>query len=70
MRMPGFTAEDSLRNKMRQEYRGYRHHTDLVNPPSIVAQLGLGFGNGVTYPPGDDDCYCCLGWIRCPCGLA
>jgi len=39
--------------------------------PQILPQLGFGVGGiGVTYPPSGDDCYCCLQWIRCPCGLS
>jgi len=43
----------------------------LGSVPQILPQLGFGGGGiGVTYPPGGDDCYCCLQWIRCPCGLS
>lgn len=82
MNMPGYTAEAGLR--WRAVFRGpsiRRVQSGIVIPalptrpgcnvPQILPQLGFGGGGiGVTYPPGDDDCYCCTGWIRCPCGLS
>ena len=75
MRMPGFTAEASLHQataKMHGE-SGRRAAPDGLS--RVLPQLGIGGsggfgGGGITYPPGDDDCYCCVGWVRCPCGLA
>ena len=68
MKVPGFTAEASLfRTK-----KAFRLSNAVRRRPQIVPQLGIGGGGGigVTYPPGDDDCYCCTSWVKCPCGLS
>jgi hypothetical protein len=68
MTIPGFTAEASL----------FKTNTasrlSAVSAPGMRSQvwpqLGIGGGGiGVTYPPGDDDCYCCVQYVKCPCGL-
>lgn len=64
MKLPGFAAEASL-NKT----DGGRWWSDATPPRQLQLVPQLGFGTGVTYPPGDDDCYCCSQWVRCPCGL-
>ena len=70
MRMPGFTAEACLHNATKEIYREAVRRASLRPLPHVVTQLGFGsFGGGVTYPPDGDDCYCCLQWVRCPCGL-
>jgi hypothetical protein len=65
VRIPGYTAEASL-----YERRGvyWSPETAQGERPHLLPQLG--FGVGVTYPPDGDDCYCCVQWVRCPCGLA
>jgi len=69
MSIPGFTAEASL-------YKTSAAFQSSQEPPRSMPQISpqLGFGRGggigVTYPPGDDDCYCCTSWVRCPCGLS
>jgi|HubBroStandDraft_1064217.scaffolds.fasta_scaffold180990_2 hypothetical protein len=69
MTMPGFTAEASLRQDTGEGYQRRAHSAQKGRPALIGAQLGIGPGNGVYYPPGDDDCYCCIAWTRCPCAL-
>jgi hypothetical protein len=70
MNIPGFTAEASL-----YRAKGTSHFARAA-PGSftqVLPQLGIGIGGGgigVTYPPGDDDCYCCTSWVLCPCGLS
>jgi hypothetical protein len=70
MNIPGFTAEVSLyRTKEASRFS----QAASASVPQILPQLGIGIGGGgigVTYPPGDDDCYCCTSWVRCPCGLS
>jgi hypothetical protein len=66
MNLPEFNAEATLYNTrdtpwLSQAIPGGR--------PLLLPQLGIG-GGGVTYPPGGDDCYCCVQWVRCPCGLS
>lgn len=65
MNLPGFNAEATL-YKTREAHRLSKAVPD--RRPQALPQLG--FGGGVTYPPGGDDCYCCLQWGRCPCGLS
>jgi len=68
MRMPGFTADAALAST-RQTYGVSKEGGVLGGLSPVVPQLAIG-GVGVTYPPGDDDCYCCTQWIRCPCDLS
>jgi len=68
MNLPGFNAEASLYPT--RESHGLSGVAG-GRRPQILPQLGFGGGGiGVTYPPGDDDCYCCTSWVRCPCGLS
>jgi hypothetical protein len=68
MRIPSFTAEASLYKI--KEASWFSEAVPTGGPP-ILPQLGFGgAGIGVTYPPGGDDCYCCVQWTRCPCGLS
>ena len=70
MNIPGFTAEVSL---YRAKEASRFSQAASASVPQILPQLGIGIGGGgigVTYPPGDDDCYCCTSWVRCPCGLS
>ena len=67
MRMPGFTAEASRHKATTETYQECGHRAALGELTPVLPQLG--FGGGVTYPPDDNDCYCCLQWARCPCGL-
>ena len=68
MNIPGFTAEATLR-RTKQTFRVSAAAPDSMG--KVFPQLGIGGGGiGVTYPPGDDDCYCCTSWVRCPCGLS
>ena len=70
MKVPGFTAEASL-IRTKQAFRLSSSNAVPGRQPQIGPQLGFGGGGiGVTYPPGDDDCYCCTSWVRCPCGLS
>ena len=69
MNLPGFNAEASLYPT--RESHGLSGVAGGKRPQMILPQLGFGGGGiGVTYPPGDDDCYCCTSWVRCPCGLS
>jgi hypothetical protein len=70
MNLPGFNAEASLGDTRESHWTS---ETARGSATQIVPQLGIGIGGGgigVTYPPGDDDCYCCTSWVRCPCGLS
>jgi len=68
MNVPGFTAEASL-YWTKETSRFSQAVPDSM--AKVLPQLGRGGGGiGVTYPPGDDDCYCCTSWVRCPCGLS
>jgi hypothetical protein len=72
MNMPGFTAEASL-YKTKEASRFSKAAPGSME--TVLPQLGFGGGGfgggiGVTYPPGDDDCYCCTQYVRCPCGLS
>ena len=66
MNLPAFNAESTL-------YKAQETHWLSQAVPGgrllILPQLGID-GGGITYPPGGDDCYCCLQWVRCPCGLS
>lgn len=71
MKVPGFTAEASL-FRTKEAFRLSSSNGVPGRQPQIGPQLGFGGGGGigVTYPPGDDDCYCCTSWVKCPCGLS
>jgi hypothetical protein len=65
MNLPGFNAEATL---YKTKEAPWLSKAAPGRRPQLLLQLG--FGGGVTYPPGGDDCYCCLQWVRCPCGLS